>query len=96
MHGNTIKTAGGIKTRRFDDILTEVRRFFEICRAEGTPPGGIHIEHTGQNVTECLGGAQSIDEAGLAQNYTTAVDPRLNASQAIELAFLVAEMLRKN
>jgi 3-deoxy-7-phosphoheptulonate synthase len=95
MHGNTIKTAGGIKTRRFDDVLSEVKLFFEICRAEGVPPGGVHVEHTGQNVTECLGGAQGIDEAGLAGNYTTAVDPRLNASQAIELAFLVAEMLRK-
>ncbi|HRJ13139.1 MAG TPA: 3-deoxy-7-phosphoheptulonate synthase class II [Alphaproteobacteria bacterium] len=96
MHGNTIKTASGVKTRRFDDILSETRNFFEICRAEGVPPGGIHIEHTGQNVTECLGGAQAIDEAGLAQNYTTAVDPRLNASQAIELAFLVAEMLKSD
>ena len=94
MHGNTIKTAGGIKTRRFDDILSEARAFFEICRAEGVPPGGIHVEHTGQNVTECLGGAQEIDEAGLGGNYTSAVDPRLNASQALELAFLVAEMLR--
>lgn len=96
MHGNTIKTAGGIKTRRFDDILSETRSFFEICRAEGVPPGGIHIEHTGQNVTECLGGTAAIDEAGLAGNYTSAVDPRLNASQAVELAFLVAEMLHQN
>lgn len=94
MHGNTIKTASGVKTRRFDDILSEVRAFFAACRAEGVPPGGIHVEHTGQNVTECLGGAQEIDEAGLAANYTSAVDPRLNASQALELAFLVAEMLR--
>lgn len=94
MHGNTIKTASGIKTRKFDDILSETRAFFEICRAEGVPAGGIHIEHTGQNVTECLGGAAAIDEAGLERNYTTAVDPRLNASQAVELAFLVAEMLR--
>jgi len=94
MHGNTVKTASGIKTRHFDKILSEVRSFFEICRAEGAVPGGIHVEHTGQNVTECLGGAEKIDEAGLAANYTSAVDPRLNASQALELAFLVAEMLR--
>jgi 3-deoxy-7-phosphoheptulonate synthase len=95
MHGNTIKTPNGTKTRRFDDILSEVRQFFEICHAEGMTPGGIHIEHTGQNVTECLGGAEAIDEAGLSHNYTSAVDPRLNASQAVELAFLVAEMLAK-
>jgi len=94
MHGNTVKTASGIKTRHFDKILSEVRSFFAICRAEGIAPGGIHVEHTGQNVTECLGGAEDIDEAGLAANYTSAVDPRLNASQALELAFLVAEMLR--
>ena len=96
MHGNTIKAANGIKTRRFEDILSEVKLFFEICQAEGVAPGGIHIEHTGQNVTECMGGAQAIDEAGLAENYTTAVDPRLNASQSVELAFLVAEMLKTN
>jgi 3-deoxy-7-phosphoheptulonate synthase len=94
MHGNTIKTASGIKTRKFDDILSEVRSFFEICRAEGVAPGGVHVEHTGQNVTECLGGAEAIDELGLGKNYTSAVDPRLNASQALELAFLMAEMLR--
>jgi len=94
MHGNTMKTASGIKTRHFDKILSEVRSFFQVCRAEGVPPGGIHVEHTGQNVTECLGGAQEIDERGLEANYTSAVDPRLNASQALELAFLVAEMLK--
>jgi 3-deoxy-7-phosphoheptulonate synthase len=96
MHGNTIKSANGFKTRPFDRIMGEVRRFFEIHRAEGTHAGGIHLELTGQDVTECMGGAQAIDEAKLADRYHTHCDPRLNGAQAIELAFLVAEQLKQN
>jgi 3-deoxy-7-phosphoheptulonate synthase len=94
MHGNTIKAQSGIKTRPFDRILKEVKSFFDIHRAEGTHAGGVHFEMTGQNVTECLGGAQAISEADLVHRYQTHCDPRLNASQAIELAFLMAESLR--
>jgi 3-deoxy-7-phosphoheptulonate synthase len=94
MHGNTIKSRAGIKTRSFDRILKEVKSFFDIHRAEGTHAGGVHVEMTGQNVTECLGGAQAISEADLAHRYHTHCDPRLNANQALELAFLMAESLR--
>lgn len=94
MHGNTI-TAGGFKTRPFERILSEVRGFFAVHRAEGTHPGGVHIEMTGQNVTECLGGAQAISEKTLADRYHTHCDPRLNASQSLELAFLLAEQLKE-
>lgn len=94
MHGNTIKSQAGIKTRTFDRILKEVKTFFDIHRAEGTHAGGVHFEMTGQNVTECLGGAQAISEDDLAHRYHTHCDPRLNASQALELAFLMAESLR--
>jgi 3-deoxy-7-phosphoheptulonate synthase len=94
MHGNTIKSQAGIKTRSFDRILKEVKTFFEIHRAEGTHAGGVHCEMTGQNVTECLGGAQAISEEDLVRRYHTHCDPRLNASQALELAFLMAENLR--
>jgi 3-deoxy-7-phosphoheptulonate synthase len=94
MHGNTVKSQSGIKTRSFDRILKEVRSFFEIHRAEGTHAGGVHFEMTGQNVTECLGGAQAISEQELTQRYHTHCDPRLNANQALELAFLMAEGLR--
>ncbi|MFL6689956.1 MAG: class II 3-deoxy-7-phosphoheptulonate synthase [Alphaproteobacteria bacterium] len=94
MHGNTVKSQSGIKTRSFDRILKEVRSFFEIHRAEGTHAGGVHFEMTGQNVTECLGGAQAISEQELSQRYHTHCDPRLNANQALELAFLMAEGLR--
>ena len=94
MHGNTIKTSSGYKTRPFDRVLKEVRSFFEIHRAEGTHAGGIHLELTGKDVTECLGGPQDISETDLANRYDTHCDPRLNASQAIDLAFLVAEALR--
>jgi 3-deoxy-7-phosphoheptulonate synthase len=94
MHGNTIKSATGYKTRPFDRILKEVRTFFEVHRAEGTYAGGVHFEMTGQNVTECLGGAQAISEEDLSDRYHTHCDPRLNASQALELAFLLAESLR--
>ena len=94
MHGNTV-TAGGVKTRRFDDVMAEVQGFFDVCRGLGAWPGGLHIELTGEDVTECLGGAQEISEADLAGRYETACDPRLNTSQALELAFLVAEMLQQ-
>lgn len=95
MHGNTIKAANGYKTRPFDRILEEVRRFFAIHRAEGTHAGGIHIEMTGEDVTECTGGAQAITEACLHDRYHTHCDPRLNAQQSLELAFLVAEALKE-
>jgi 3-deoxy-7-phosphoheptulonate synthase len=95
MHGNTI-TAAGYKTRPFDRILKEVQTFFEVHRAEGTHPGGIHIEMTGKNVTECTGGARAIRDDELQDRYHTHCDPRLNADQAIELAFLVSELLKKD
>ncbi|MFO0389225.1 MAG: class II 3-deoxy-7-phosphoheptulonate synthase [Alphaproteobacteria bacterium] len=95
MHGNTIKAPGGYKTRKFTDILAEVRQFFAIHKAEGTFAGGVHFEMTGQDVTECLGGAQAISEMNLSDRYHTHCDPRLNSSQALELAFLIAETLKK-
>mgnify|MGYP001501889013 CR=1 FL=1 len=95
MHGNTI-TAAGYKTRPFDRILKEVQAFFEIHRAEGTHPGGIHVEMTGKNVTECTGGAHAIKAEELHDRYHTHCDPRLNADQAIELAFLVSDLLKKS
>jgi len=95
MHGNTVKSSTGYKTRPFDRILAEVRAFMEVCRSEGLHPGGVHFEMTGQDVTECTGGAQAITEHALAMRYHTACDPRLNASQALELAFLVAEGLKR-
>jgi 3-deoxy-7-phosphoheptulonate synthase len=94
MHGNTVKAAGGYKTRPFDLILREVRSFFAIHRAEGTHAGGIHVEMTGQDVTECTGGAIGVTDEGLSNRYETQCDPRLNASQAIELAFLLADSLK--
>jgi 3-deoxy-7-phosphoheptulonate synthase len=94
MHGNTIKSSTGYKTRPFDRILAEVRGFFAVHRAEGTHAGGVHVEMTGQDVTECIGGAQAITEQALADRYHTHCDPRLNAHQALELAFLVAEGLK--
>jgi 3-deoxy-7-phosphoheptulonate synthase len=95
MHGNTITSSTGYKTRPFEAILKEVRSFFEIHAAEGTCPGGVHLEMTGQNVTECTGGARAITEADLNDRYHTVCDPRLNADQAIELAFLVADLLKR-
>ena len=95
MHGNTVKSSTGYKTRPFDAILSEVRSFFAVHQAEGTYPGGVHFEMTGQDVTECIGGAQEITEARLADRYHTHCDPRLNASQALELAFLIAEQLKQ-
>ncbi|MDB2414276.1 3-deoxy-7-phosphoheptulonate synthase class II [Rickettsiales bacterium] len=94
MHGNTIKSPNGYKTRPFNKILAEVKSVFDIHKSEGTYAGGIHIEMTGQNVTECVGGAQAISEVNLKDRYHTHCDPRLNASQSIELAFLLAEELR--
>lgn len=95
MHGNTVTAAGGLKTRPFDRIVSEVEQFFAIHGAEGTYPGGVHIEMTGQNVTECTGGATRISEADLARQYDTGCDPRLNAGQALELAFRLAEHLKE-
>jgi 3-deoxy-7-phosphoheptulonate synthase len=94
MHGNTEKSSTGYKTRRFDNILSEVRDFFAVHRQNGTHPGGVHFELTGQNVTECIGGADRITAEDLSSRYHTACDPRLNANQALELAFLVADELK--
>ena len=93
MHGNGLTTPTGYKTRRFDDVVDEVKGFFEAHRAAGTNPGGIHVELTGDDVTECLGGSEQIDEATLATRYESLCDPRLNHMQSLELAFLVAEEL---
>ncbi len=95
MHGNTVKASSGYKTRSFDQVLKEVQLFFEIHHAAGTYPGGIHCEMTGQNVTECIGGAEGITETQLADKYFTHCDPRLNAAQALELAFLISDFLKK-
>jgi 3-deoxy-7-phosphoheptulonate synthase len=94
MHGNTIKSSSGYKTRPFDRILSEVKSFFAVHRAEGTHAGGVHFEMTGQDVTECIGGAKAVTEDSLADRYHTHCDPRLNASQSLELAFLIAEQLK--
>ncbi|MBB3661690.1 3-deoxy-7-phosphoheptulonate synthase [Prauserella sediminis] len=94
MHGNTYSSGTGYKTRHFDHVVDEVQGFFEVHRALGSHPGGIHVELTGEDVTECLGGAQDISDVDLAGRYQTACDPRLNTQQSLELAFLVAEMLR--
>lgn len=96
MHGNTIKATSGYKTRPFDRILNEVETFFAVHRAEGTHPGGIHVEMTGKNVTECTGGARAISDDDLSDRYHTHCDPRLNADQALELIFLIAENLKKS
>ncbi|NNE79692.1 MAG: 3-deoxy-7-phosphoheptulonate synthase class II [Silicimonas sp.] len=93
MHGNTIKSSTGYKTRPFDSVLREVREFFQVHGAEGTVPGGVHFEMTGQDVTECTGGVRAVSDEDLSDRYHTACDPRLNASQSLELAFLVAEEL---
>lgn len=94
VHGNTVKSSTGYKTRHFDQVLAEVKGFFAVHRDEGTHAGGVHLELTGRDVTECVGGAQAITEAHLADRYHTHCDPRLNAKQALELAFLLAEMLK--
>src|SRR3546814_18577331 len=95
MHGNTIKASNGFKTRPVDAILAEVRGFFAVHRAEGTHPGGVHFEMTGQDVTECIGCAQAITGARLADRYHTPCDPRLTARQALEIAFPLAEPLNQ-
>ncbi|MFQ5565353.1 MAG: 3-deoxy-7-phosphoheptulonate synthase, partial [Paracoccaceae bacterium] len=93
MHGNTIKSESGLKTRPFERVLAEVREFFEVHAAEGTYAGGVHFEMTGKDVTECIGGMQQLTSADLSSRYHTACDPRLNSSQALELAFLLSEEL---
>lgn len=95
MHGNTIKATSGYKTRDFERILSEVRQFFAVHRAEGSYAGGIHIEMTGQNVTECIGGSRAVTEESLSDRYHTHCDPRLNADQSLELAFLIADTLKQ-
>ena len=94
MHGNTEKSSSGYKTRRFDNILAEVKNFFTVHKTEGTHAGGVHFEMTGQNVTECVGGAEAISDEDLSSRYHTHCDPRLNANQSLELAFLIADELR--
>jgi 3-deoxy-7-phosphoheptulonate synthase len=94
MHGNTVSTAQKIKTRRFDSIVSELKTFFDLHAAEGTIPGGAHVEMTGQDVTECVGGARGLSEEDLGNRYETFCDPRLNAEQSLELAFLLAEELK--
>lgn len=93
MHGNTYKANSGVKTRHFEEILNELTGFFEVHRAEGTIPGGVHFELTGDNVTECMGGAEDIRDEELTEYYETACDPRLNAKQSLEMAFKIAELL---
>ncbi|OUR71353.1 3-deoxy-7-phosphoheptulonate synthase [Marinomonas sp. 42_23_T18] len=95
MHGNTVKASNGYKTRGVDSILREVQQFFEVHKSEGTYAGGVHFEMTGQNVTECVGGSFQVTEADLADRYHTHCDPRLNADQSLELAFLISDTLRK-
>jgi 3-deoxy-7-phosphoheptulonate synthase len=94
MHGNTIKAANGYKTRPFERVTAEIKSFFALLKGEGAHAGGVHLEMTGKNVTECTGGARAISEADLHDRYHTYCDPRLNAEQAIEVAFLVAELLK--
>ena len=94
MHGNTITSVTGYKTRPFDQILKETRTFFQVHAAEGTVAGGVHLEMTGQNVTECTGGARAISDEDLNDRYHTVCDPRLNAEQALDLAFLLADLLK--
>jgi len=95
MHGNTFEASSGYKTRRFDDVIDEIKGFFEVHRALGTWPGGVHVELTGDDVTECVGGGEELAEIDLGNRYESVCDPRLNRVQSLELAFLVAEMLRK-
>jgi len=95
MHGNTISSNTGYKTRPFDRILSEVKAFFGVHTAEGTHAGGVHLEMTGQDVTECVGGARAITYEDLSDRYHTVCDPRLNAEQSIDMAFLIAELLKQ-
>jgi len=94
MHGNTFTSPNGYKTRQFEDVMAEIRGYFAVHRAEGSWPGGIHIELTGDDVTECLGGSSVVLSDHLEQRYETMCDPRLNARQSLDLAFQVAELLR--
>jgi 3-deoxy-7-phosphoheptulonate synthase len=94
MHGNTFRSPSGRKTRHFDDILLELKGFFAVHRAEGSWPGGVHVELTGDDVTECLGGAESVVDTQLDDKYLSMCDPRLNARQSLDLAFELAELLR--
>ena len=94
MHGNTFVGAGGRKTRHFDHVLAEITEFFGTCRADGTWPGGVHVELTGDDVTECLGGTDEVFEDQLELRYTTTCDPRLNGTQSLDLAFQLADLLR--
>ncbi|HET7482509.1 MAG TPA: 3-deoxy-7-phosphoheptulonate synthase class II [Actinomycetota bacterium] len=96
MHGNTFSTPAGLKTRRFGDILTEIKNFFAVCQQEGIPPGGVHIELTNEDVTECLGGAEEIGDHDLQVRYQALCDPRLNARQSLDLAFEISELLQPN
>ncbi len=96
MHGHKLKDATGFKNRPFDSVLKEVKKFFAVHQSEGTYAGGLHVEMTGQNVTECTGGAQKISEKDLSNRYRTHCDPRLNADQALELAFLISDEIKKN
>jgi 3-deoxy-7-phosphoheptulonate synthase len=95
MHGNTFVASGGQKTRHFDDVLSETSKFFELLSSLGTWPGGLHVELTGDNVTECLGGGSRLNEGDLELNYTSICDPRLNATQSLDMAFHVAEFLQR-
>ena len=96
MHGNTIKSTTGFKTRPFNNVVSEVKNVFGVHQSEGSYAGGLHIEMTGQNVTECTGGAKNISDADLSSRYHTHCDPRLNADQALELAFLISDEIKKN
>ena len=95
MHGNTMKTESGYKTRDFERVLNELEGFMDVLYAEGAYPGGVHIEMTGSNVTECVGGANAVTEADLASRYHTHCDPRLNAEQALDMAFRISESLKR-
>jgi 3-deoxy-7-phosphoheptulonate synthase len=95
MHANVFRTASGIKTRSFDEIMSELVAFFSVCREHGTWPGGVHLEFTGEDVTECLGGSQAVVEEELTTRYESLCDPRLNARQSLDLAFRVAELMRR-
>jgi 3-deoxy-7-phosphoheptulonate synthase len=96
MHANVFKTASGLKTRHFDSIMSEIEQFFVACREEGAWPGGVHLEYTGEDVTECLGGSEAVLEEQLNHRYETLCDPRLNARQSLDVAFRVAELMRSS